>query len=111
MCDSLATTLDASEAGERSDLGRLASPLFPQDRETSANPLGIYHSNRESSGASSPLSVFVLPLQHVDSLAHNMAAKTELEVVQHFAQGLDFCSVAHFSQAHMLSTTSDTSHM
>ena len=33
--DDLATTLDASEAGERSDLGRLASPLFPQERETS----------------------------------------------------------------------------
>ena len=38
-CDDLATTLDASEAGERSDLGWLASPLFPRERETSA-----YHS-------------------------------------------------------------------
>ena len=48
-CDDLATTLVASEAGERSDLGRLASPLILQERETSANPFGIYHSNGESS--------------------------------------------------------------
>ena len=49
------TTFDASEAGERSDLGRLALPLFPQERKASANPLGMYHSNRESFGASFPL--------------------------------------------------------
>ena len=51
-CDDLATTLVASEAGERSDLGRLASPLILQERETSANPFGIDHSKRESSKAS-----------------------------------------------------------
>ena len=50
-CDDLATTLDASEAGERSDLGWLASPLFPRERETSANPFGMYHSNTEGSEA------------------------------------------------------------
>ena len=38
-------------------MGMLASPLFPQplfpqERETSANPLGIYHSNRERAEAS-----------------------------------------------------------
>ena len=38
--------------GERSDRGRLASPLFPQERETSANPFGIYHSSGESSEGS-----------------------------------------------------------
>ena len=48
-----ATALDASEAGERADLGRLASPLFPQDRETSANPFGNFSTQkRESSEAS-----------------------------------------------------------
>ena len=51
-CDDLAANLDASEVGERSDRGRLASPLFPQERETSANPFGIYHSSGESSEAS-----------------------------------------------------------
>ena len=44
-----ASTLDSSEAGERLNLGMLASPLFPQERETSANPFGIYHSNAEIS--------------------------------------------------------------
>ena len=43
-----ASTLDSSEAGERLNLGMLASPLFPQERDTSANPFGIYHSNGES---------------------------------------------------------------
>ena len=51
-CDDLAANLDASELGGRSDRGRLASPLFPQERETSANPLGIYHSSGESSEVS-----------------------------------------------------------
>ena len=51
-CDDLAATLVASETGERSDLGRLASPLILQERETSANPLGIYLSSTESSKAS-----------------------------------------------------------
>ena len=46
-CDDLAATLDASEAGERSDVGRLASPRFLQERETSVNSWGIYHSNRK----------------------------------------------------------------
>ena len=36
--DGLATALVASEAGDRSDVERLASPLFPQEREASANP-------------------------------------------------------------------------
>ena len=51
-CDDLATTLVASETVERSDLERLASPLILQERETSANPFGIYRSNTESSKAS-----------------------------------------------------------
>ena len=35
--DDFATTLHASEAGERSDMGQLASPLFQQEREASAH--------------------------------------------------------------------------
>ena len=46
-CDDLATSLVVSEAGERSDVGRLASPLILQERETSANEFGIYHPNTE----------------------------------------------------------------
>ena len=46
-CDDLATALDAIEAGDRSDVGRPASPLFLQERETSANPFGasVCHSH------------------------------------------------------------------
>ena len=40
------TTLDASAVGDRTDVGRLASPLFPQEREVSANPFDapFFHS-------------------------------------------------------------------
>ena len=51
-CDDLATPPAASEVGKRSDLGMMASPLFLQGRETSANQSRIYHSNRQSSGTS-----------------------------------------------------------
>ena len=44
--DDLATALDASEAGERSDLGRLASPLF-FFRSGRQVLTGIYHANRQ----------------------------------------------------------------
>ena len=47
--EDIATTPAVSEVDGRSDLGMLASPLLSQERETSANPLGIYHSNRECS--------------------------------------------------------------
>ena len=47
--DDLATALDASEAGDRSDVGRLASPLFPQEREVSANTFGASFSHSHSS--------------------------------------------------------------
>ena len=49
MADDLATALDASEAGDRSDVGRLASPLFPQEREVSANTFGASFSHSHSS--------------------------------------------------------------
>ena len=47
--DDIATTPAGSEVGERSDLGMMASPLLSQERETSANPFGICHSDGESS--------------------------------------------------------------
>ena len=47
-CDDLATALDAIEAGDRSDVGRPASPLFLQERETSANPFGASVSHSQS---------------------------------------------------------------
>ena len=39
--DDLATTLDASEVCDTTDVGRLTSPLFSQEREVSAIPLGV----------------------------------------------------------------------
>ena len=47
--DELAVTLDASEARERSDTGRLTSPLFSQEREVSANPFSATFSHSHSS--------------------------------------------------------------
>ena len=35
--------------GDRSDVGRLASPLFPQEREVSANPFSASFSQSHSS--------------------------------------------------------------
>ena len=39
--DDLATTLDASEVCDTTDVGRLTSPLFSQEREVSAFPFGV----------------------------------------------------------------------
>ena len=39
--DDLATTLDASEVYDTTDVGRLTSLLFSQEREVSATPLGV----------------------------------------------------------------------
>ena len=39
--DDLATTLDASEVCDTTDVERLTSPLFPQEREVSAIPFGV----------------------------------------------------------------------
>ena len=48
-CDDFATTLDAFEAGDRSDVGRLPSSLLQQERKTSANPFGASFSHSRSS--------------------------------------------------------------
>ena len=50
--DDRATILAASEAGQRSVLGMLASATVSQQRETSANPFGIFHSDGENSETS-----------------------------------------------------------
>ena len=40
--------LTMSSVKERSDLRRLTSSLFLQERKTSTNPFGIYHPNKET---------------------------------------------------------------
>ena len=47
--DDLATTLDASEVYDTTDVGRLTSPLFSQEREVSANPFSFSCSQTRSS--------------------------------------------------------------
>ena len=47
--DDLATTLDASEVCDRTDVGRLTSPLFSQERGESAIPFGVSRSQTHSS--------------------------------------------------------------
>ena len=47
--DDLATTLDASEVCDRTDVGRLTSPPFSQEREKSAIPFGVSCSQTHSS--------------------------------------------------------------
>ena len=39
--DDLATTLDAPEIYDTTDVGRLMSPLFSQEREAGATPVGV----------------------------------------------------------------------
>ena len=45
----LATTLRVSEVGDMTDVGRLTSPRFSQDREVSAIPFGVSCSRTHSS--------------------------------------------------------------
>ena len=47
--DDLATTLDASEVYDTTDVGRLTSQLFSQEREVSADPFGVSCSQTHSS--------------------------------------------------------------
>ena len=46
--DDLAVTPGGSEACDRSDMGRLTSPLFSQEREVSANPISASFSHSHS---------------------------------------------------------------
>ena len=45
----LATTVDASEVCDTTDVGRLTSPLLSQEREISANPFGVLCSQTHTS--------------------------------------------------------------
>ena len=47
--DDLATTVDASEVYDTTDVGRLTSPLFSVEREVSANPFSVSCSQTDSS--------------------------------------------------------------
>ena len=47
--DDLATTVDASEIHDTTDVGRLTSPLFSQERELSAIPFSVSCSQTHSS--------------------------------------------------------------
>ena len=65
--DDLATTLDASEFHDTTDVGRLTSSLFSQEREVSAAPFGVSCSQTHSSMEKSrwdvePFSSFGKPL-------------------------------------------------
>ena len=47
--DDIATTVDASEMHDTTDVGRLTSPLFSQEREASAIPVSVSGLNAQSS--------------------------------------------------------------
>ena len=47
--DDLATTVDASEVYDITDMGRLTSPLISQERKVTANPFSVSRSQTHSS--------------------------------------------------------------
>ena len=72
--DLLATTVDASEMLNTTDVGRLTSPLFSEEREVNANPFCVYGSETHSSVESSmrdrdPFSSIEKPVRDVMSFS------------------------------------------
>ena len=72
--DLLATAVDASGMLDTTDVGRLTSPLFSEEREVNANPFCVYGSQTHSSVGSSmrvrdPFSSVERPVRDVESFS------------------------------------------